>query len=96
LFICRDIYSFSPDSPIVEYYSPKGNSGVPHPYAVDKENNAYLIGIDLGCKPTPLIPVIQEKRMDWSSKDPYEFYDFKAKKQAYTIKAKKVQNHKMN
>jgi hypothetical protein len=38
-----NIFSFSPLHEIVEFHSPIGRSDVPYPWALDSENNVYLL-----------------------------------------------------
>lgn len=42
VYIGSEIYEFTADSPILEYYSYMGNSGVPYPIAVS-DKNIYLL-----------------------------------------------------
>lgn len=41
--IGSEIFSFETKYPIKEYISPVGNNDVPYPYAIDTQNNIYLI-----------------------------------------------------
>ena len=43
IYIGPEIYSFTSIAPIKEYVSPVGNSGVPYPFAIDTQNNIYLM-----------------------------------------------------
>lgn len=43
MHIGSNIFKFKTDAPIVEYYSPVGNSDVPYPWAVDSEGRCYLM-----------------------------------------------------
>jgi hypothetical protein len=43
IWIGSEIYSFTSLNKIIKYVSPVGNSDVPYPYAVDKDNNYYLM-----------------------------------------------------
>lgn len=43
VYIGESIYSFKAYSKIINYVSPVGNSLVPYPYAVDEDNNYYLM-----------------------------------------------------
>jgi hypothetical protein len=43
VFIGHTVYSFETKYPIVKYLSEVGNNDVPYPYAVDTENNFYLM-----------------------------------------------------
>lgn len=62
VFIDRDIYEFESYSPIVKFCSPMGNSNVPYPYAIDADQNVYLlIENDVLIRPPTGI-------------DPYEYY----------------------
>jgi len=53
VYIGSKIYRFKTKSEINKYYSPVGNSGVPYPHAVDKENNFYLMIEDVVIKNMP-------------------------------------------
>lgn len=50
VFIGEKIYQFKSLSPIIDYVSPIGNSDVPYPYAVDYDNNYYLMINDVVLK----------------------------------------------
>uniref|UniRef100_A0A6C0HMK1 Uncharacterized protein n=1 Tax=viral metagenome TaxID=1070528 RepID=A0A6C0HMK1_9ZZZZ len=43
VYIGHEIYSFTSISEIIKYVSPVGNNDVPYPYAIDKDNNIYLM-----------------------------------------------------
>jgi hypothetical protein len=43
VYIGSEIYSFQSNGEIIKYVSPVGNSDVPYPYAIDKNNNIYLM-----------------------------------------------------
>ena len=43
IWIGYQIYSFTSLSKITEFYSPIGNNDVPYPYAIDENNNYYLL-----------------------------------------------------
>jgi hypothetical protein len=43
LYIGSNVYTFTPNSPIVRYHSPIGNSAVPYPYAIDANGSTYLM-----------------------------------------------------
>ena len=60
------IFSFKSLAPIIYYNSPVGNNDVPYPYAIDKENNTYLLTDDFVLiKPNPLIlKLIKENNYD--------------------------------
>jgi hypothetical protein len=64
IFVGDKIFSFRPLSEIVKFVSPVGNSQVPYPYAVDIENNYYMLIADVVMK-NPKIS---------KSKDPYDVY----------------------
>ena len=51
VYIGALIYEFKPESEIVEYVSPIGNNDVPYPYAIDRNNNYYLIIENVIIKP---------------------------------------------
>jgi hypothetical protein len=66
IFIGDFIFSFKSLAPIIYYNSPVGNNDVPYPYAIDKENNTYLLTDDFVLiKPNPLIlKLIKENNYD--------------------------------
>jgi hypothetical protein len=41
--ICRDIFEFTTNDDIINYYSPIGNNDVPYPVAVSKENIYFML-----------------------------------------------------
>jgi len=43
IYIGSEIFRFHSFAEIIDYKSPVGNSDVPYPYAIDKENNYYLM-----------------------------------------------------
>lgn len=43
LYIGSEIYRFQTERPILEYYSPVGNSDVPYPYAVTRDKTYLMI-----------------------------------------------------
>lgn len=47
VYIGHKIKEFIHKAPIVEYVSPVGNSLSPYPYAIDKDNNYYLMVDDV-------------------------------------------------
>lgn len=61
IYIGREIYSFMPILPIKTYISPMGNNDTSYPYAIDTQNNIYLM----------LEYVIMLKR---NIQDPYDYY----------------------
>lgn len=61
----RGIFSFTTENEIIEYVSPIGNSDVPYPYAIDKNNMCYLILDNVYFK-------INSNSMGQS--DPYKYY----------------------
>jgi hypothetical protein len=70
LFIGTNVYSFETDEPIIKYYSKIGNSDVPYPIALSKDNVYFMLDtvfVDKSKFP---------KNTDW--KDAYTyFYDHK-------------------
>jgi len=62
IFIGLEIFRFNSLSEIVKFESPIGNNDVPYPYAVDKNNNNYLMIEDVLIKYVP------------DNMDPYDFY----------------------
>lgn len=65
LFVGCNIYTFQSKAEIVKYVSPVGNNDVPYPYAVDKENNYYL-----------MIENVMLKNIEIPAKydNPYDYY----------------------
>jgi len=63
VFIGHEIYKFTAFSEIVKYVSPVGNSDVPYPYAIDVDNNYYLMIEDV------VVTVPEEYKHD-----PYDYY----------------------
>jgi hypothetical protein len=63
IFISNKIYSFTPYAKIVRFVSPLGNNDVPYSYAVDINNNYYLLIESV------VLP-IKSKKIN----DPYEYY----------------------
>lgn len=43
VFISDKIYYFTTESRIIEYHTPIGNNDVPYPYAIDENNDIYLM-----------------------------------------------------
>ena len=43
VYIGSQIYSFTAETTIIRYVSPVGNNDVPYPFAIDKNNNYYLL-----------------------------------------------------
>ena len=62
VFIGLNIFSFQSEFEIIKYVSPVGNSGVPYPYAVDNNNNFYLMIEDVMIKNIP------------KNNNPYNYY----------------------
>jgi len=60
----RDITKFTALSRIVRFVSPVGNSDVPYPYAVDVDDNTYLIIEGVILAPSDRCP----------EEDPYDYY----------------------
>lgn len=63
IYIGSKIFRFYSFSDIIDYKSPVGNNDVPYPYAIDKENNYYLMIEDV---------VINKKSTNFD--DPYNYY----------------------
>lgn len=63
IFIGQNIFSFTAYSKIIEYLSPVGNSDVPYPYAIDDQDNYYLMVEGIVLK----VPVNAKE-------DPYRYY----------------------
>lgn len=62
-------YKFLPTSPIVSYYSPIGNAGVPYPYAFDSDRNCYLMNKRIKYA----YPWMEEVNYDLDH-EPYNYY----------------------
>ncbi len=71
VYIGSEIYSFQSMSEIVKYVSPVGNSDVPYPYAIDKNNNIYLM--------IENVILTNEKVKNDNKFDPYHIYYAKSK-----------------
>jgi len=65
IYIGQSIYSFTSLSEIIQYESPVGGSYVPYPYAIDKENNFYLLAYE----------IIFLHKPYFNYDDPYTHYD---------------------
>lgn len=63
LFIGHQIFSFKTEHKIINYVSEVGNNDVPYPYAIDSENNYYL-----------MIEKIKLPIPDEYNTIPYEYY----------------------
>lgn len=62
VYIGSEIYSFIAETTIIRYVSPVGNNDVPYPYAIDKNNNYYLLLENIIIKDIP------------KNIDPYTYY----------------------
>ncbi len=62
VYIGESIFSFKSFNNITKYVSPVGNNDVPYPYAIDSEQNYYLLIGDVVVKNVP------------KKEDPYEYY----------------------
>lgn len=62
IYIGARIFSFKPYSEIIDYVSPVGNSDVPYPYAIDIDDNYYLLINHVVIKGVP------------TGHDPYHYY----------------------
>jgi hypothetical protein len=69
VYIGESIYKFKAYSKILNYYSPVGNSCVPYPYAVDENNNYYLVIEDIVLKMTDNLRYVLDE-----GEDPYTYY----------------------
>ena len=68
-YIGGKMFSFTVNNPIISYYSPVGNNDVPYPYAIDSQNNYYLMIEDVILNNTKeLINFLI------NNNDPYEYY----------------------
>ena len=65
IFIGDRFISFQSLSPIVDFKSPVGNNDVPYPYAIDQENNYYLLIEDV-------IILFNDNIINYE--DPYSYY----------------------
>lgn len=70
VFIGSCIYSFEALNEIIEYVSPVGNNDVPYPYAVDCNQNYYLMMENIIIKNNPGI----KKYMENKNNDPSLYY----------------------
>jgi hypothetical protein len=64
VFIGQFIFMFQSLFPIVEYVSPVGNNDVPYPFAVDSQDNHYLM----------IEKSIFKDKTGKKHKDPYQYY----------------------
>lgn len=75
VFVGTELFKFSTDEPITNFFSPIGNSDVPYPYA--KSENYYYM----------LLDKIYVKKEDLTEKDKYqEYYKNKEKLKKYPLK----------
>lgn len=65
VFIGESIFSFEALYPIIKYVSPVGNSGVPYPFAIDTQDNYYLMIEDV---------IVNMKNKKMYQNDPYHYY----------------------
>jgi hypothetical protein len=65
IYIGCKIMSFITDYQIISYYSPVGNNDVPYPYAIDSQNNYYLIIENV---------ILKNSNELINNNDPYEYY----------------------
>ena len=76
IFIGHKIYSFKTNLEIINYVSEVGNSDVPYPYAVDIENNYYLMIEEI------MLPIPEKYNTN-----PYDYYyDIKDNKNIINVK----------
>ena len=68
-YVGENIKLFHSLNPIISYHSPGGNNDVPYPYAVDSDNNYYLMIENVIVKSTPQL----QNYLD-NDKIPYEYY----------------------
>lgn len=84
VFIGSRICSFKAFSEITNFISPVGNNDVPYPYAIDKNNNNYLLCKCLVMKNVP------EKM------DPYDYYyEIKPKKDDKNLNCLRLDNFRL-
>lgn len=69
VYIGQEIYRFKSFGEIITYFSPVGNSDVPYPYAIDVEDNYYLMIEDVVIMRTPKTA---SQMVGYS--DPYDYY----------------------
>ena len=85
VFVGASVFSFAAAAPIERFLSPFGNSGVPYPYAVDRDGGVYFLeyhAVTLMTRPTQEIALAVERE-----EDPYRaFYDL-CKKHGYRTDA---------
>lgn len=79
VYIGAEIYEFKAMSPITKFVSPVGNSAVPYPYAVDEQDNYYLMIED--------VIMLNRQRMT----DPYDvYYDYEEKEGKSDLKGHRI------
>jgi hypothetical protein len=64
IYIGCKIMSFTTDYQIISYHSPIGNNDVPYPYAIDSQNNYYLM----------IENIILKNSNELINNDPYKYY----------------------
>ncbi len=64
IYIGDKIFSFDVYYPITKYVSPVGNNDVPYPYAIDEQNNYYLMTED----------IVLTQMSEYYEGDPYDYY----------------------
>lgn len=69
IYVGEKIMLFHTLNPIVSYHSPVGNNDVPYPWAVDSENNHYLIIEEVIVKSSPVL-----EQYFANEKEPYSYY----------------------
>lgn len=79
------MYEFKTDEPILEYYSPVGNNGVPYPYAIsDNFFLFFLEGVFVGLDKFPkLTKTVKLNMVDY-------YYDHNLKEYGKNLKNLKV------
>lgn len=79
IYICRDIKYFKSISLIKRYVSPVGNNDVPYPYAIDIDNNYYMLEND------SIITEYNTENQEMRSEKQQKFYQWKKDNETLNI-----------
>jgi len=69
VYIGSEIFSFQTNCKIISYVSPVGNNDVPYPYAIDENDNVYLIIENVVIKNNSIV-----KQQMCNYDNPYDYY----------------------
>lgn len=75
LYVGSSVSEFKPKSPIKEFKSSIGNGGWPYPYAIDEQNNTYLL--------TENVTLLPKSEWEDSCAEPFSWYYDNRKKSQY-------------